>query len=542
MQLYHRILIGMVVGTAAGLFLGPQSSLLTRDLVIASVGPGGGPSLQLDPSDPSTAVVWPAFEPSAKPIELRLSVSETRTEVATDSQGAKIEVAAWSRVAFDLPEPVLRRDEGKLREQLGDPPANSEVQAWLRIQRKPLAAGGFALSPEPVSKIGVLIGDVSRPVGNLFLRLIKMVIVPLVFASLLVGVASLGDVRKLGRLGGRTLLIFFVTTGIAVALGLVAAQIFSPGRYLAEADRLTLLDKFAGDASKRAASADNTSVLDALVAIVPDNPVGALVTGDMLQVIFFACLLGVALTALGQKQSQLVVDFFDRVQEAMIWIVNAVMLLAPVGVAALMFQVVGASGASILGALAVYAAAVVVGLIAHTVLVYGFIVRFFGRFSFRQFFRAIRPAQLIAFSTSSSSATLPVTLECAEEKLGISNGVASFVLPLGSTVNMDGTALYQGVAAVFIAQVFQLDLTLADQASIVLTATLASVGAAGVPGAGMVTLTMVLTTAGIPVEGLALILGVDRILDMCRTTVNVTGDLAVATAVAKMEGEELRSR
>ena len=259
----------------------------------------------------------------------------------------------------------------------------------------------------------------------------------------------------------------------------------------------------------------------------------------MLQIIFFAIVFGIALTLLGPGEATPVVTFFDKVQQAMTVLIQLVMELAPFGVAALVAEVIGLSGWSVLQALLVYGLTVVIGLAIHAVLIYGGLVQVLAKVSLPTFMRAIRQAQLIAFSTSSSSATLPVSLRCAQERLGISSPVASFVLPLGSTVNMDGTAMYQGVAAVFIAQVFQLDLSLQAQLSIVLTATMASIGAAGVPGAGMITLALVLTTIGVPMAGLALILGIDRILDMCRTAVNVTGDLAVTAVVAKSEGEQL---
>jgi Na+/H+-dicarboxylate symporter len=260
----------------------------------------------------------------------------------------------------------------------------------------------------------------------------------------------------------------------------------------------------------------------------------------MLQIIFFAVIFGVALTLMDEGKADIVVTLFDRVQEAMVLIIHMVMSIAPFGVAALVADVIGSSGASLLLALGVYAGTVLLGLFLHAVLVYGGLVVTVAKLKLGDFLRAIRPAQLIAFSTSSSSATLPVSMECVEENLGVSNSVSSFVLPLGSTVNMDGTALYQGVAAIFIAQVFGISLGVGDQITIVLTATMASVGAAGVPGAGMVTLAMVLTATGIPQVGIALILGMDRLLDMFRTAVNVTGDLAVTSAMAASEGETLQ--
>ncbi|MCK4237282.1 MAG: dicarboxylate/amino acid:cation symporter, partial [Candidatus Krumholzibacteria bacterium] len=269
----------------------------------------------------------------------------------------------------------------------------------------------------------------------------------------------------------------------------------------------------------------------------PSNPVESLAEANMLQIIFFALLLGIAVTLIPNNKGKIVVDFFDAVSEAMIQMVHIVMKFAPIGVLALIAAVVGMFGAGILLSLLKYSLVVIIGLAVHMLVVYSSAVRVFARIGPLEFFRGIRQAQLIAFSTSSSNATLPVTIECAEENLGVSEEVSSFVLPLGATINMDGTALYQGVAAIFIAQVYGLSLSFGDQLTIVLMATLASIGAAGVPGIGIITLAMVLETLGLPLEGIALILGVDRLLDMCRTAVNITGDVSAAVVVAATEGD-----
>jgi Na+/H+-dicarboxylate symporter len=266
----------------------------------------------------------------------------------------------------------------------------------------------------------------------------------------------------------------------------------------------------------------------------------AMTEGNMLQIIFFAMMFGIALTLIETKRSKPVVDFIDGVNEAMVMIVHIVMKLAPYGVATLLFGVVGTTGISVLMALMVYAAVVMGGLLLHALITYQAVVRLGAKLPFREFLGAMKEALLVGFSTSSSSATLPVTMECVESNLGVSKSMSSFVLPLGATVNMDGTALYQGVAAIFIAQVMGIDLTMTDQVTIVGTATLASVGAAGVPGAGMVTLAMVLTAIGVPAEGIALVIGVDRILDMFRTATNIVGDSAVTAFMARLEGEDLR--
>ncbi|MFC1610959.1 dicarboxylate/amino acid:cation symporter [Myxococcota bacterium] len=415
------------------------------------------------------------------------------------------------------------------------------VEVWLRLESISLESGGFATQPEPISGLGDTIITWLSPIGRLFMRLIMMVIVPLVFASLLVGVASLGDVRRLGRLGGKTILVYLTTTAAAVTIGLVCARVINPGRFMDEASKARLQAEFQGAAgAKLDQAAETPNMIDQVLSIVPENPLQSLSSGNMLQIIFFALIFGVALTLLDDKHGRPVVVFFDRVQQAMVIVIHMIMVIAPFGVAALVAEVVGTSGLSVLASLVVYSLTVLLGLAIHASLVYGGLLKLVARVRILDFLRGARPAQLIAFSTSSSSAALPVTMECAEQNLGVSKPVSSFVLPLGSTVNMDGTALYQGVAAMFIAQVFQMELSLGAQIGIVLTATMASIGAAGVPAAGMVTLALVLTAAGIPPVGVALILGMDRLLDMFRTMINVTGDLTVTSVMAVMEGENLR--
>lgn len=389
---------------------------------------------------------------------------------------------------------------------------------------------------------GWLIGEpvaVVRPIGDLFLRLIRMVVVPLVFSSLLVGTAMLGDPKKLGRIGGKTLGYYLCTTALAITLGLVIANIVQPGSRLDPATQEALLADFAADVSgTEMQMRDRPSVIDTLLDIVPVNPMESLAGGSMLQIIFFALMFGVALTLTAKKeQRDAVLTFFDGVTEAMIQVVHIVMKIAPIGVFALIAAVVGQFGLEILRSLLMYSLCVVVGLFLHMLIVYSGAVRLFAGMSPARFFRGARPAQLIGFSSSSSSATLPVTMDVASNRLGVSEQVSAFVLPLGATVNMDGTALYQGAAAVFIAQVYGIDIGLGGQLTIVLMATLASIGAAGVPGVGVITLAMVLDQLGLPLEGIALILGVDRILDMLRTMTNVTGDLSAAVVVAASEGQ-----
>lgn len=526
MQIYTKILIGMVVGAVIGLAAGPKSPLLEKDLYVLS-----SKTAQLYAEyDADGTLSKPVKLPEKLQLRLPLQALETQRDAL---------VAA--KVLLPIDNRIVLRDDGTLEETFGRKVKSGErLDVWLKIRSTKLSGGDVAYFPQPISGFGDMVIGLLRPIGTAFMRLIKMVIVPLVFSSLLVGVASLGDIRKLGRMGGRTLGLYMLTTAIAVTIGLVVAHVLNPGGFVDEGSRAALQAEFeAAASSKTAAAGEAPSTIDNILRIIPDNPIGSLATGDMLQIIFFAMIFGIALTLLDDKDGRPVVTFFDRVQQAMIVVIHIVMMLAPYGVAALLADVVGTSGISLLGALLAYAVAVLVGLGLHAALVYGGIVRLLAKLPIGGFLGAVRPAQLIAFSTSSSSAALPVTMECAEENLGVSNATASFVLPLGSTVNMDGTALYQGVAAIFIAQVFQIDLTIPQQIGIVATATMASVGAAGVPGAGMVTLAMVLTSAGIPAVGVALILGMDRLLDMFRTAVNVTGDLAVTASMATLEGESL---
>ena len=364
-----------------------------------------------------------------------------------------------------------------------------------------------------------------KPFGTLFLNLIKMIIVPLVLASLVVGTCGLGDVKKLGRIGGKTMAYYLLTTAFAVILGLILANIFSVG-----AGYVLPSDVKAAEASKM------PSVIDTLLNIIPTNPIKAASDGNMLQIIAFALILGSGIVVLGDKGKP-VFDFFDSLAEISYKITGGIMAFAPYAVFALITPVVASNGPKVLLPLLSVIIIVYVGCALHAALVYSGTLMAFAKFSPMKFFKGIFPAQAIAFTTCSSSATLPVNMQCTEENLGVPKSISSFVLPLGATINMDGTALYQGVCALFIANVYGLELTIAQQATIVLTATLASIGTAGVPGAGLIMLTMVLQTVGLPLEGLALVAGIDRILDMARTTINITGDSACAVIIAASENE-----
>jgi len=375
-----------------------------------------------------------------------------------------------------------------------------------------------------------------RPIGSVFVKLISMVVVPLVFASLLVGTASLNDIRKLGRIGTKTLAYYLCTTAIAVSLGLLLANVLKPGVGLSEDTRAELIERHREQAEARIEIVEEKpTITDVLLDIVPSNPVRAFVEGRMLQIIFFALLTGICLTLIRAERSRPVIGFFEGVNDVVIQMVHIIMKLAPYGVFALVSGVVADFGVGILFILLKYSIVVIVGLAVHAVVVYSLAIRIFSKQKIGAFFRGIRPAQLIAFSSGSSSATLPVTMECTEENLGVSRKICSFALPLGATVNMDGTAIYQGISTVFLAQVYGMDLSVAQQLMIVLTATLASIGTSGTPGAGIITLAIVLKSIGVPLEGIGIILGVERILDMCRSVVNVTGDASCAVVVASTE-------
>ncbi len=374
-----------------------------------------------------------------------------------------------------------------------------------------------------------------KPFGILFLNLLKMIAIPLVLGSLIIGAASLGDTRKMARVGGKTIAFYLVTTCFAISLGLLWANLLQPGDSVPQDVQERLMTQFSEEAAAKMTDSGGVDFFDFILSIVPTNPFQALADGKMLHIVFFAVFFGMILSVMPREKSQTLLHFFEGLSEVSIRMVDVVMLLAPIGVFALMASTIASFGIEILQTLSWYVLAVVAGLFFHMIVVYPGILLIFSKIKILDFFRGIRRAQLVAFSTSSSGATLPVTMECADD-MGVPKTASSFVLPLGATINMDGTALYQGVAAVFIAQVFNIDLTLGDQLGIVLTATLASIGTAPVPGVGLVMLIVVLQQAGIPAEGIALILGVDRILDMLRTAVNVTGDASASVFVAATEG------
>jgi Na+/H+-dicarboxylate symporter len=382
--------------------------------------------------------------------------------------------------------------------------------------------------------------DWIKPFGNIFINALKVIAVPLILASLIKGVTDLKDISKLSKMGFKTIGIYLATTVIAVSIGLVMVNILEPGDFLEQSTKQELLKNFEREAQSKIEMAEtqkSQSPLKAIEDIVPSNIVKAASdNGNMLQVIFFAILMGIGLILIPQEKAKPLIDFFDSLNELILKIIDLIMKVAPYGVFALMTAlVVESPSIDLFKALGIYALTVILGL-AVMMLFYLSLVYVFTKKTPKFFMNGILPAQLLAFSTSSSAATLPVTMERVEEHLGVDEEVASFVLPIGATVNMDGTSLYQAVAAVFIAQAFGMELSLYTQLGIIATATLASIGSAAVPGAGMVMLVIVLAQAGIPEAGLALIFAIDRPLDMFRTTINVTGDAVVAMIIAKSEG------
>lgn len=381
------------------------------------------------------------------------------------------------------------------------------------------------------------IQDWVKPFGTIFIKTLKMIAIPLILAALIKGVSDLKDISKLSKMGGRTIVIYVLTTVFAVSIGLGFVNLIKPGNSISESTRIQMIESYSKNTVKYKESAKkqkSNGPLQALVDLVPDNIFKAATSNrNMLQIIFFAVFFGIGLILIPEEKGKTVKDFFDGFNEVILKMVDLIMLAAPYGVFALLAAIIVESpNADLFIALGWYAFTVVIGL-AMMIVFYIVIVYLYTKKTPSFFMKGISPAQLLAFSTSSSAATLPVTMERVTEHLGVDEEVSSFVLPIGATINMDGTSLYQAVAAVFIAQAFGMDLSLGTQLGIIATATLASIGSAAVPGAGMVMLVGVLGYAGIPEAGLALIFAIDRPLDMCRTVINVTGDASVSMLVAK---------
>ncbi len=398
-----------------------------------------------------------------------------------------------------------------------------------------------ASSPAFNEKVLWVATYISDPVGQVFLRMLFMVVVPLVFASLSLGVAQLGDLKKLGRIGLKVMLYFLLVSAIAVTIGLSLVNTIRPGVGFSPEIQAQLMETFGKEAEQKGqlAESDQGFGVNTFVNIVPRNPIDAAAKTDMLAVIFFALVFGIALTLIPREKSEPVQRLLDGLGEVIIRIVGFAMNLAPYAVAALIFSTTARFGWGVLKSLLWYAICVLVGLAVHQFLVYSILVKVFARINPLEFFRRITPVMVTAFSTSSSNATLPTSIKAAEEELGVPPQIAGFVLPLGATMNMNGTALFEGVTCVFIAQVFGIPLGIGEQLVVVLLSVLMAVGAAGVPGGSIPLLMIVLATIGVPPGGIAIILGVDRILDMSRTVPNVTGDLTCAAYIARTEGAEL---
>lgn len=401
--------------------------------------------------------------------------------------------------------------------------SSSRPNLWRRIPLWQKIIAGLVLG----ILAGALMGEdasVFKPLGDIFINGIKMLIVPLVFSTLVVGITGMRDPQKMGRVGARTIGLYLVTTAFAIVIGLIAATIFQPG--------------VGADASMGAAQQTNEapSLVDIVVGLVPSNPLQAMIEGNILQIIVFAIGLGISLMLIGEK-GEPVVRVFESFAEAMYKLTAIVMAFAPFGVFGLIANVSGQYGLDVLIPLAKVIGVVYLACLVHVLVVYTGLLSLVGRLNPMRYLQGIIDALVVSFSSASSSGTLPVSIRCAQKNLGVSEGVSSFVLPVGATINMDGTAIYQGVAALFVAQLVGADLSMMDYGMIVLTGTLASIGTAGVPGAGLIMLSIVLAQIGLPLEAIGVVAGVDRILDMARTSVNVAGDLMVTTLVGKSEKE-----
>jgi dicarboxylate/amino acid:cation (Na+ or H+) symporter, DAACS family len=383
-----------------------------------------------------------------------------------------------------------------------------------------------------------IVENVATPVGQVFLRMLFMIVVPLIFGSVTLGVASLGDLTRIGRIGGKAMGFFFLTTAAAAAIGLTLVNVIGPGRSLAPEVRTQLLAEYAGEASARVGAGGKFGV-ETFVNIVPRNPVDSAARGDMLGLIFFTLIFGIALTRIARDKAEPVLRVLEGVSEAVMVIIGMAMKLAPLGVAGLIFSVTARFGFEVLQSLGLYVVVVLSGLALHQFGVIAVLARLLVGISPGSFFRRCRALMVTAFSTSSSNATLPTTIRTAERQFGVPPEVAGFVLPLGATMNMNGTALFEGMTVLFLAQVFGIALTLPMQLLVVVMSVVTATGAAGVPGGSIPLLVMILGMVGVPGEAIALVLGVDRILDMARTVPNVTADMLTSVIIARSEGYEL---
>ncbi len=427
-------------------------------------------------------------------------------------------------------------------------PLHSKIMIGLIVG----AAAGVSVNLIAGSHPGVdwTVRNITYPVGQIFLRMIFMVVIPLIFSALTLGVAELGDVRRLGRVGLKTFGYTLIVTTISVAIGLTLVNVVRPGTGLPEESQAILLETFASQAAESVErAAEAKSPIQTLVDIIPRNPfedvVGAFDSsytgGGILSVMFFSLIFGVALALSDREKTGTFIAFLEGLYEVVMKIIGFAMKLAPYGVAALLFSVTARLGFDVIRLLAKYALVVLAGLAIHQFVVYSILVRSLARMSPLGFFRSIREVMITAFSTSSSNATLPTAIRVTERNLGVPRHITGFVLTLGSTANQNGTALYEGVTVLFLAQFFGVDLTFAQQVTVVLMSILAGIGTAGVPGGSLPVIVLVLESVGVPGEGIGIILGIDRLLDMCRTVLNVTGDITAAAYVARSEGYELKA-
>ncbi len=499
LKLHHKILIGLILGAIFGAVLNVSK------FELAIIHKEDGKEL--------TSIIknW-----------VKIEVSDTETESIITTFGSEDQIKLLNYFQ-NLNKTDKSRSIVIVTNITGDKsePANFSRQSFREIRKI-----------EKVKTVPIYI----KPLGTIFIRLLMFIAIPLVLASLIVGASSLEDIKKVGRIGGKMLLFYAFTIILAISLGLALVNTIKPGERLSVEAREKLMVEYSPNIQSKISENVELNVLDTIINIVPTNPLTALANGEMLQIVFFALIVGITLTSIKKEKSDAVVKFFDGFSEMMIKMVDYIMILAPYGVFALIAATVSEFGFDILQTLAWYAATLLIGLFIHQFFVIGALVKIFAKINPVKFFRGIKEVMLIAFSSSSSAATLPINIESCQVNLGIPKKITSFVLPLGATINMNGTSMYQGVAAVFIAQVYGLELHITAQLIILLTALLASIGTAPVPGVGIVMLIIVLRSVNIPEEGIALILGIDRLLDMCRTVTNVTGDAAVAAIVARSEG------
>ena len=465
-------------------------------------------------------------------------IDQHKLELKT--QGDPVIVNDWSEISFLKNDSLLKSFDSN--SQLSvikyfNSIKDKKLKESLKIEIKyPEREKQIFENVKELSKVRT-IGVMLKPIGDIFIRLLTMIAVPLVLASLIVGAASLSDLKHIAKIGGKTLGFYALTALIAITIGLVCANIIQPGKFMPEETKTRLLETFQEDAHSKIEQNVSMNIVDFIVNIVPKNPFKAIADGDFLQIVFFAILTGIFLSQIKTDKSKTVIDFFDGISNAMIMLVEKIMYVAPIAVFTLISATVAEFGFNILQTLLLYSLTVIIGLTILTFVEYPVLLKLFTKVNVFNFFKVQRPVIAVAFSTSSSAATLPVTMDICEKKLGVPNKIASFVLPLGTTVNMDGTALYQAVATMFIAQVYGFDLNLTQQLTIVFTAALAAVGTAPVPGIGLIMLIIVLKSVGVPEEGIALIIGVDRILDMCRTVPNVIADSLACVVIASSEGE-----